>query len=62
MNTNTKSKRKLLIDLCFKISVSVIGNGFFEVSHTDEKVNLIGFDNDLSKKNIFIGAVDTEID
>ena len=45
-----------------KKSVSVIGNGFVELSHTQRKFILIGFDNDLSKKSILFGYADTDID
>ena len=47
---------------CSKKSVSVIGNGFVEVSHTYRKFILIVFDNDLSNKSILFGSADTYID
>ena len=42
--------------------ISVIGNGFVEISHNQSKVIYIGFDNNISNESIFIGAVDTFID
>ena len=42
--------------------ISVIGNGFVEVSHTQRKFILIGFDNDISNKSFFFGSDDTDID
>ena len=40
----------------------VIVNFFVEVSHTQRKFILIGFDNDLSKKSNCFGSDDTTID
>ena len=51
-----------MTDVCSKNSVSVFESGFVEVSHTGRKFILIRFDNDLSKKSIFIGDVDNAID
>lgn len=44
--------------VCYKTSVAAIGNGFVEVSQTERKVTLVGFNNYLSKKSILIGAID----
>ena len=48
--------------VCSKNIVSVIGNGFVEVSNTQIKFILIGFDNDLSKKSVLFGYTDTATD
>ena len=50
-----------MVYVCSKTSVSVIVNGFVEVSHTDRKVIWIGFDNDIYRKLFLIGAVDISI-
>ena len=48
--------------VCFKKRFSVNVNFFVEVSHTQRKFILIGFDNDLSKKSILFESADTDID
>ena len=62
MNTTTKGKGKLMADSCADTSIAAIGNGFTEVSHSDKTVTLIGFNDDLSKKEVPIGSAATAID
>ena len=51
-----------MADGCTDMSIAAIGNGFVEVSKTDWTVTLVGFDDDLSKKEILIGVAAAAID
>ena len=62
MNTTTKGKGKLMADSCADTSIAAIGNGFTEISHSDKTVTLVGFNDNLSKKEVPIGSAATAID
>ena len=62
MNTTTKGKGKLMADSCADTSIAAIGNGFAEISCSDKTVTLVGFNDDLSKKEVPIGSAATAID
>ena len=61
-NLNIKLKFKLVTDVCADTNFEAIRNGFFQVSRTDRKFNLVKFDEYLSKKYILIGSAATSID
>ena len=46
---------------CADTIVAAIGNGFVKCSCTDRKPNLVGFDDDLSKKSIQVETDATDI-
>ena len=58
---NTKVKCNIIEYGCADTIVAVIGNGFVRVSQTKHKVNLVGFDNDISMKYILVGDAVTDI-
>ena len=62
MTTTTKGKGKLIADSCADTSIAAIGNGFTEISRTDKTMTLVGFNNDLSKKEVPIGLAAAAID
>ena len=62
MNATTKGKGKMMADGCADISIAAVGNGFREISRSDKTVTLVGFNNDLSKKEIPIGSAAAAID
>ena len=72
MNLDTKGKVNILADvydntivdsiwngIITKTSVDVVRIRFVEVSHTERNINLVGFNNDLSKKSILVGTSTT---
>ena len=62
MNTTTKGKGKLMADSCADTSIAAIGNGFTEISQSDKTVTLVGFNDDLSKKEVPIGSAAAAVD
>ena len=62
MATATKGTGKLMTDGCADTSIVALGNGFTEVSRSDKTVTLVGFDDDLSKKEIPVGSAVAAID
>ena len=60
MNLKAKGKGKLVLYGFDDISVSAIGDYFIEVSRTERKVNLVGFDDYISQKSIPIWT-DTDV-
>ena len=62
MNLKTKAKGKLIADGCADTSVADIENSFVEALRTAWMVPLVGFDDDLYKKSIPIGATVNIID
>ena len=59
MKLNTKWKENLFSDGCYDTIVSVIGNIFVEVSWTEWKITLVGFDDDLPNTILMIEASET---
>ena len=62
MNATTKGKGKLMADSCADTSIAAIGNGFTKISRTDKTVTLVGFNDDLFKKEVPIGSAVAAID
>ena len=61
-NLSKGSSGKLMADGCADTCIAAIGNGFTEVSRTERTITLVGFDADLTKKDIPIGSAVTVID
>ena len=62
MNPNNKLKWGIMADCCDDISVAETRNDFVEVSWTERKVALSGFDDYISKKYIPISAATTSME
>ena len=62
MNATIKGKGKLMADSCADTSIAAIGNVFVKVSRSDHTVTLVGFDDDLTKKEIPIGSAVTAVE
>ena len=50
MNLNTKGKGEFIADGCDDTSVAAIFNAYAQVSQTEQKFPLVGFDDELSNK------------
>ena len=62
MNATTKGKEKLMANSCADTSITAISNGFTKISRTDKTVTLVGFNDNLSKKEVPIGLAAAAID
>ena len=51
-----------MADGCANTCIAAIGKDITEVSSTQRTINLVGFDSDLTKKNIPIGSAVTVVD